>query len=117
MLASTETDTHSTIRQLIVELERSHRSEGQARQQAADVVAAKQLLAEATASTVAELEARLAGERARTSARLRAAEAARQSAAACHGVESAVLHGELCNMENDFYQRSLGPGINLFWVS
>ena len=90
-----------TLKRLILELERSHRSEAQARQQAADAVAAKQLLSEASAASVAELEAALDGERRGSRTRYRTLGAQLQSVSECLHVERRVLALALREVEAD----------------
>lgn len=91
----------STIKRLIVEVERSHRSEAQARQQAADAVAARQMLSEASATSTAEVEAALMRERRTISAHRLAAETAHQRASVCLDVHNVLLSRSLREAEAD----------------
>ena len=83
------------MQKLILELERSHRAEAVARQQAADAVAARQLLSEASTTSIAELEAALIAERQRKSARLRVAEDTLVSKSASLHIDTHVLQADM----------------------
>ena len=90
-----------TIENLMKEIERSHRSEASARQQAADAIASKQLLTEASNAAVAELESALEGERVSAQRRLRQAELERKSQAVRLRVDRFLLTNELRAREGE----------------
>ena len=90
-----------TIERLMIELERSHKAEAAARQQAANAVAAKQVLTEASNTAVAEMESSLESERQNGQRRLRHAEAERKAQALRLRVDRFLLTSELRSSEGE----------------